>query len=184
MDALNPPFVAGLATDRLEYDVRVGEGDPAVSLAGAVRGPAATCRFEAVAHCPDGIVTSATRFVIELEMQLDALAGLELELIETLSPARVPEDELLDELRRASDPALARRWFDLAVQAAWLAIQSDWRYGTACTLRVDRGRVGLRGMVAAWDRRRMDKLVAVMIALSTAGARTSPPARLVPELIA
>jgi hypothetical protein len=189
MDALNPPFVASLATERPAYDVTVGDGDPAVSLRGEIRGPAVPCRFDAVAHCPDAIVTSATRFVVTLEMGLDttgALGALELELIETLSPARVPEDELGDELRRASDPALAQRWIDLAVQAAWLAVQSDWRYGTACTLRIDRGRARLCGLVAAWDRRRMDKLVAVMTALSTAPGRATRPSspRLAPEAIA
>src|SRR5687768_699384 len=96
MDALNPRFVADLATERLDYDVTIGAGDPAVSLTGVLRGPAATCRFRAVAHCPDAIVTSATRFDVELEMQLDGLAALGLELIETLSPSRDPEAELID----------------------------------------------------------------------------------------
>ena len=94
-------------------------------------------KFEVTPHRPEAVETSAARFIVTLEMDLDA------------------DSDVIEHP---------------AVQAAWLAIRSD--AGSAeCTLGIDRGRVRLRGVVAAWDRARMDKLLAVMTALSSARTR-------------
>lgn len=93
--------------------------------------------FAVTPHRSEAVETSATRFVVTLEMDLDA------------GPEVIAHP---------------------LVEEAWLAIRSD--AGSAeCTLGIERGRVRLRGVVASWDRARMDRLLAVMTALSSARAR-------------
>jgi hypothetical protein len=102
--------------------------------------PPFVARFAVTPHDPAAIETSAARFVVTLDMELDDPAG----------PA------LLD---------------NPLVQEAWRAVESN-ASSPASTLRFEAGRVRLRAMVAAWDRRRMELLLAVMSALSS--ARTRP----------
>lgn len=98
--------------------------------------PPFVARFEVAPHDSAAIETSAARFLVTLDMELDDPAG----------PALIDNP---------------------LVQAAWLAVESHAGTATS-TLRFEQGRVRLRAMVAAWDRRRMDLLLAVMSALSSA----------------
>src|SRR3954447_5371231 len=108
MDARRPAFLTPFVDpEAIQFDASYASDGLQANLVGDLRGPSVRCRYLASARCEEDLTIAAQRrYTLELEMQVEELAELDIDLG-----------------RRSS--GVADLWLDSSITQAWHAVDAE-----------------------------------------------------------
>ncbi len=154
MDARTPPFLADYVDfSRSPFELEL-EGPRATAyLSGELRGPAVRCLYIARVPCEENLaIRTSEPVMLDLDMTVDELGAL-----------AVRFDELDRQPDRVRDRSLIELWIDDEVRRAWEPLDGE--------LLIHHGTVTLSTQLFADEKHRMERIVALLTAISMVPAR-------------
>ena len=146
MDARRPSFLLPFVD---EAAIELGYTGFRVALSGDLRGPAARCQYLAQIDCGENMqVEHAQRYTLQLEMQVEELAALDVDLG-----------------KRSS--GVADLWIDAPITQAWRAVDEE----SECMLTIRRGYAMLDALMFGNAVDSMRRIVDLVIAIAAVPER-------------